>query len=32
MDTAKASLKAAGFAAAALWVLEANPAARAFYE
>jgi GNAT superfamily N-acetyltransferase len=32
MDSAKASLKAAGFATAALWVLEANLAARAFYE
>lgn len=30
--TAKASLKAAGFATAALWVLEANLAARGFYE
>lgn len=32
LDTAKASLKAAGFAAAGLWVLEANLAARGFYE
>lgn len=32
MDTAKASLKAAGFATAALWVLEANVGARSFYE
>ena len=32
LDTAKASLKAAGFAAAALWVLETNLAARRFYE
>ena len=32
LDTAKASLKAAGFAGAALWVLEANLAARSFYE
>src|SRR5205823_9925320 len=32
MDTAKASLKAAGFATAGLWVLETNLAARAFYE
>lgn len=32
LKTAKASLKAAGFAAAALWVLEANVAARSFYE
>jgi GNAT superfamily N-acetyltransferase len=32
MDAAKASLKAAGFTTAALWVLEANLSARAFYE
>jgi GNAT superfamily N-acetyltransferase len=32
LDTAKASLKAAGFAGAALWVLETNLAARRFYE
>jgi GNAT superfamily N-acetyltransferase len=31
LDTAKASLKAAGFEAAALWVLETNLAARRFY-
>jgi len=31
MDTAEASLKEAGFATAALWVLEANLAARRFY-
>ena len=31
MDTAKASLKAADFATAALWVLETNLAARRFY-
>jgi GNAT superfamily N-acetyltransferase len=32
LDTAKASLKAAGVTSAALWVLEANLAARRFYE
>lgn len=32
MDAAVASLKAAGFATAALWVLETNLAARSFYE
>jgi len=32
MDAAKSSLKSAGFAAAALWVLEANVGARGFYE
>jgi len=32
MDTARANLKAAGFATATLWVLEANRRARAFYE
>ena len=32
LDTAKASLYAAGFAAAALWVLETNLPARRFYE
>jgi GNAT superfamily N-acetyltransferase len=32
LDTAKACLNAAGFAAAALWVLETNRAARRFYE
>jgi GNAT superfamily N-acetyltransferase len=32
LDTAKASLKAAGFTAAALWVLEGNLGARRFYE
>ena len=32
LGTAKASLKAAGFAAAALWVLETNLGARRFYE
>lgn len=32
MDAAQASLKAAGFMTGALWVLEANLRARAFYE
>jgi GNAT superfamily N-acetyltransferase len=32
LDTAEASLSAAGFGSAALWVLETNVAARAFYE
>ena len=32
MEAARANLKAAGFATAALWVLEANHRARAFYE
>lgn len=32
LDAAKASLTAAGFAAAPLWVLEANLGARRFYE
>lgn len=32
MDTATASLKTAGFATAALWVLDGNLAARRFYE
>ncbi len=32
LDTGKASLNAAGLAAAALWVLETNLAARRFYE
>lgn len=32
MEAALANLKAAGFATATLWVLEANRRARAFYE
>ena len=32
LDTARATVKAAGFAAAALWALETNLAARRFYE
>lgn len=32
MDAAQASLKAAGFTTATLWVLEANLRARGFYE
>jgi GNAT superfamily N-acetyltransferase len=32
MEAVRANLKAAGFATGALWVLEANRRARAFYD